>query len=96
MGEHVIRGLAWSGEGAITRIEVSVDAGTTWQDAHIEFSPGSLAVETMVVPVAGRAVGQYTIMARATDERGCVQPQTQRNFLRKHFDGIVPVHVSVE
>jgi hypothetical protein len=40
--------------------------------------------------------GRYTLLARATDEEGRVQPQTPWNFLRKHFDGIVPVYVTVE
>jgi hypothetical protein len=35
-------------------------------------------------------------MARATDEKGRRQPQTEWNFQRKHFDGIVPVDVTVE
>ena len=33
--------------------------------------------------------GEYSIMARATDEQGRVQPQTKPNFQRKHFDWIV-------
>ena len=37
-GSHVIRGLAWSGEGAITRVEVSVDGGDSWHEAHVEDS----------------------------------------------------------
>ena len=35
-GQQVIRGLAWSGAGRITRVEVRVAAGQTWHDAHLE------------------------------------------------------------
>ncbi len=35
-GEHMVRGRAWSGQGAIERVEVSVDDGATWVDAHLE------------------------------------------------------------
>jgi sulfane dehydrogenase subunit SoxC len=35
-GPHAIRGLAWSGMGRIARVEVSLDGGNTWNDAHIE------------------------------------------------------------
>jgi DMSO/TMAO reductase YedYZ molybdopterin-dependent catalytic subunit len=35
-GEHGIRGMAWSGEGEIRRVEVSVDGGSSWVDAHLE------------------------------------------------------------
>ena len=38
-GTHAVRGLAWSGEGETTRVEISVDGGRTWCDAEIEYSP---------------------------------------------------------
>ena len=31
-----IRGLAWSGRGRVQKVEVSVDSGTTWQDAELQ------------------------------------------------------------
>ena len=96
VGTHVIRGLAWSGEGAITRVEVSLDAGLTWRDAHVEYSPDKWLWKRWSSLWEVSRPGSYTIMARATDERGRTQPQTEWNFLRKHFDGIVPVHVAVE
>jgi hypothetical protein len=40
--------------------------------------------------------GQYKLMARATDEKGRVQPQIKFNFQRKHFDGIVPERITIE
>ena len=40
--------------------------------------------------------GAYSVMARATDERGRVQPQTDWNFQGKHFDGIVPMDILVD
>jgi DMSO/TMAO reductase YedYZ molybdopterin-dependent catalytic subunit len=95
-GEYAIRGLAWSGEGRITRVEVSLDAGATWRDAHIEYSPDRWLWKRWSFLWQVAKPGQYTIMARATDEKGRTQPQTEWNFLRKHFDGIVPVKVTVE
>ena len=93
---HAVRGLAWSGEGAVTRVEVSVDGGGTWRDAHVEKAWDRwLWVRWSYLWEVGEP-GAYRIMARATDEKGRVQPQTEWNFQRKHFDGIVPVDLTVE
>ncbi len=96
VGSHAIRGLAWSGEGEIVRVEVSIDGGNSWQAAHIEYSPDRWLWKRWSFLWDAQAPGQYSIMARATDERGRAQPQTEWNYLRKHFDGIVPVHVTVD
>ena len=34
-GFHEITGLAWSGAGAVKRVEVSTDGGHTWKDAQL-------------------------------------------------------------
>ena len=90
-----IRGLAWSGQGAITRVEVSVDDGRTWHDAHIEEPRDRwLWVRWSWLWEADRP-GAYRIIARATDEAGRVQPQVPWNYQRKHFDGIVPTDITI-
>jgi len=72
-GWHEIRGLAWSGRGRITGVDVSADGGTTWQAA------------TLQEPVLPKAHVRFRhrwewsgepaeIMSRATDETGYVQP----------------------
>ena len=72
-GWHEIRGLAWSGRGRITGVDVSTDGGETWQAA---------TVQGPVLPKAHvrfRHLWQWNgepaeIMSRATDETGYVQP----------------------
>ena len=72
-GWHEIRGLAWSGRGRITGVEVSTDGGATWHAATLQ-GP--------VLPKAHvrfRHLWQWDgdpaeIMSRATDETGYVQP----------------------
>jgi molybdenum-dependent oxidoreductase-like protein len=94
-GAHAVRGLAWSGQGRIVRVEASTDGGASWHDAHLEESYDRwLWVRWSYVWEANEA-GEYRIMARATDERGRVQPQIRSNFQRKHFDGIVPETVTI-
>ena len=95
-GTHKIVGRAWSGLGAIVRVEVSVDGGTTWCDAHLEHPREKwLWVRWSHLWDAGTP-GRYQIMARATDDTGRVQPQIPWNYQRKHFDGIVPTAVLIE
>ena len=94
-GTHVIRGRAWSGKGAIDRVEVSVDGGSTWADAHLEEPRERWLWRRWSYLWEVDRPGDYRIMARATDEAGRVQPQTPWNYQRKHFDWIVPTEVTI-
>lgn len=72
-GFHELSGLAWSGSGKITRVEVSTDGGTTWQDAQLQDPVMRICLTRFRFPWSwdGKAT---TIMSRATDETGYVQP----------------------
>ena len=76
-GTHIIRGRAWSGAGAITQVEVSVDGGQTWHAAHLE-PPRERWLWGRWSYVWDAQPGQYRVMSRATDEVGRVEPQTPR------------------
>jgi sulfane dehydrogenase subunit SoxC len=72
-GFHEISGLAWSGAGAITRVEVSTDGGATWADAQLQAPVLSKAHTRFTMP--WRWDGRETIIAsRCSDETGHVQP----------------------
>jgi sulfane dehydrogenase subunit SoxC len=72
-GFHEITGLAWSGQGAITRVEVSTDGGATWTDATLQLPVLPKAHTRFTVPWRwdGR---EAVLVARCTDESGYVQP----------------------
>lgn len=72
-GYHEISGLAWSGLGAVARVEVSVDGGATWADADLEAPVEAKALTRFRLPWQwdGEAV---TLMSRAHDDKGHVQP----------------------
>ncbi|MDP6606325.1 MAG: molybdopterin-dependent oxidoreductase [Dehalococcoidia bacterium] len=93
-GTQAIRGLAWSGGGRIERVEVSVDGGEHWDDAHLE-EPREQWLWVRWSHRWQAEAGTHTLMARATDAQGRAQPQTPWNYLRKNFDGIVPVEIEV-
>lgn len=72
-GWHEIGGIAWSGRGRITRVDVSVDGGRTWRPAQLQEPVLPLAHTRfhLMWEWHGR---QTTIMSRAVDETGYVQP----------------------
>jgi sulfane dehydrogenase subunit SoxC len=68
-----ISGLAWSGRGRISRVEVSTDGGAHWRAASLQEPVLSKAHTRFRLPWQwdGRPT---TIMSRATDETGYLQP----------------------
>lgn len=78
-GFYEISGLAWSGTGTITKVEVSTDNGGSWQEAQLE------------APVLPRCHTRFrmpwtwdgketTIMSRSTDDTGYVQPTYEEMY----------------
>ena len=72
-----IKGLAWSGRGKITRVEVSTDGGRSWSDAELQ--PPVLSKATVRFRHLWNWDGQESIiLSRAIDETGYVQPTVQQ------------------
>ncbi|MEP6781656.1 MAG: sulfite dehydrogenase [Gemmatimonadaceae bacterium] len=68
-----VSGLAWTGRGKITRVEVSTDSGKTWHDAQLQSAAFDCAHVRFVH--MWKWDGSATrLMSRATDETGYVQP----------------------
>ena len=72
-GFYGVTGLAWSGGGAISRVEVSTDAGQTWQDAKL-LEPVLRFAHTRFYFRWNWDGSEVVLQSRATDERGDVQP----------------------
>lgn len=72
-----LRGLAWSGRGRITRVEVSTNGGRSWVDADLQgpILPKSTVRFRHLFDWRGE---DTIIMSRATDETGYVQPTVQQ------------------
>jgi DMSO/TMAO reductase YedYZ molybdopterin-dependent catalytic subunit len=70
-----LEGRAWSGYAAISRVEVSADAGATWRDAEISRDFDSpWAWCSWRAGWEPRDPGEYVLCCRASDEAGNVQP----------------------
>lgn len=72
-GFHEITGLAWSGRGAIKRVEVSTDGGATWKTAALQGPVLPICHTRFRLP--WRWDGKAAILqSRCTDDTGYVQP----------------------
>jgi sulfane dehydrogenase subunit SoxC len=72
-----ITGLAWSGRGRITRVEVSTDGGATYAPAALQ-SPVLPKCHTRFRFPWNWRGGEALLMSRATDETGYVQPTLEQ------------------
>ena len=72
-----IEGLAWTGRGRITQVEVSTDGGRSWTAAALQqpVLPKSTVRFRHLWNWDGR---ETVILSRATDETGYVQPTVQQ------------------
>jgi sulfane dehydrogenase subunit SoxC len=72
-GMHEIQGFAWSGNGTIRAVDVTVDGGATWREARLE-EPVLDKCLTRFRYAWDWKGGPATIASRAVDSTGYVQP----------------------
>ncbi|MEO0543871.1 MAG: sulfite dehydrogenase [Pseudomonadota bacterium] len=73
-GPMVISGLAWSGHGRITRVDVSKDGGISWETARLGTTQGDSKALTRFYLDTTWDGEEMLLQARAIDETGYVQP----------------------
>jgi len=73
-GLQEVVGVAFSGEAAIARVEVSTDAGRSWNEATLEDEPAPGRWQVFRLRFEARP-GSIRAVARAVDARGVVQPE---------------------
>lgn len=75
-GSLLVSGFAISGNGRrISRVQVSVDGGRSWQDAELEI-PFSRWAWTRFRAELDVGAGNLEVLARSFDEQGSAQPET--------------------
>ena len=72
-GFYEISGLAWSGGGAVTKVEVSTDGGRNWMDAEIRGTAHRMA-HTRFSFQWNWDGNECELQSRCTDELGSIQP----------------------
>jgi sulfane dehydrogenase subunit SoxC len=85
-----VRGIAWSGRGTIARAELSFDEGATWVEAELQ-EPVLAKAHTRFRYLWRWDGREATVMSRAVDETGYVQP-TIREFIDARGPESGPYH----
>jgi len=92
-GLYEVAGLAWSGNGKVTRVDVSADGGASWAPAVLQepVLPKSLTRFRIAWQWDGRGT---TLQSRAVDDKGYVQPTRAKQIAERgsraiyHFNAI--------
>lgn len=77
MEPQVISGSAWSGDAPVARVEVSTDGGESWQTAVLDEPVSAYGSAVWRLNWTPAGVGDYELVARATDAHGNTQPLEQ-------------------
>jgi len=97
-GRVTLQGVAWSGAGRVTRVEVSTDDTATWRDATlVPVSEDRFAWIQWRIDWDASA-GDHILACRATDEAGDVQPVNPENRWNRQgmgVNGVQRVQVTV-
>jgi DMSO/TMAO reductase YedYZ molybdopterin-dependent catalytic subunit len=73
--QTLLRGRAWSGEAAISRVEVSTDGGRHWHDATLVGANDPSCWVAWTLPWTPDRPGGHELVVRATDTTGRRQPE---------------------
>jgi len=95
-GRISVHGVAWAGEADIAKVEVSTDGGSSWRPATLGHEQARYAWRLWHHAFAAQA-GDYSILSRATDSQGRVQPDAAvwnpSGYLYNAIDQVT-IHVS--
>lgn len=83
-GFYQITGLAWSGRGRITRVEISTNNEKDWTDAHLNEPVLSKALTRFSLPWQWDG-NEASLQSRCTDETGYVQPTREQLIAVRAF-----------
>jgi len=98
-GLYQVSGLAWSGRGKITKVEVSADAGGTWAEAELQQPVLPKCFTRFRIPWQWDGKGTV-LKSRAVDESGYIQPERSELIAARgkygyfHYNAIVSWGIS--
>jgi DMSO/TMAO reductase YedYZ molybdopterin-dependent catalytic subunit len=95
---YPVSGAAWAGETDVTEIAVSTDGGQTWAEAEFVDPVRRHAWRRWRFDwLTPKRPGQYTLLARAKDARGVLQPdEHDQNYGSYVINHSLPIDVFVD
>jgi hypothetical protein len=88
----LVRGIAFGGIDALARVQLSVDGGRSWADTQLGRDYGKYSFRQWQASVRFAQRGPQTLMVRAIDSSGEVQPATPNwnggGFMRNAIESI--------
>jgi DMSO/TMAO reductase YedYZ molybdopterin-dependent catalytic subunit len=97
MGSTVpLKGIAFAGARGVSRVEVSFDDALTWHEARLDYRGAPMAWVLWGFDWHPTQPGRYTLVVRATDGTGALQPPEGRSFAPEGAMGYHRIAVQVE
>ena len=93
-GLYQITGLAWSGQGKVSKVEVSADGGQTWAEAALQEPILEKCFTRFRIPWHWNG-SKSVLKSRVTDDSGYRQPEREELIARRgrhgffHYNAIV-------
>ena len=91
-GKIAVGGFAWAGENDVTKVDVSIDNGATWQAARLTGEQARFTWRRFEYAFTATKPQSYLILSRATDSKGNMQPAVSQwnpsGYLWNQYDSI--------
>lgn len=94
-GSVMLGGVAFAGDRGISKVEVSVDGGSTWQEAILKPEISNLTWRLWAYDWHPSKPGSYYVYARATDGTGQLQTSAQTSNFPNGATGYAVISVTV-
>jgi DMSO/TMAO reductase YedYZ molybdopterin-dependent catalytic subunit len=94
-GSVFLGGMAYAGDRGISKVEVSVDGGHSWQDASLKPPISNLTWALWAYQWTPSSTGNYNIYARATDGTGATQTSSQTDTFPNGATGYAMTNLNI-
>jgi len=94
-GSVMLGGVAFAGDRGVSKVEVSVDGGSTWETATLKPPASDLTWVLWAFEWKPPGPGNYVVYARATDGGGLLQTSAQADSFPSGATGYVMSSVNV-